>query len=150
MKECRRAEHLSQAWAAWIRIPTGNSEGSMGLMAAHASEPCGFQEIGDASKSPLGGKKTTSSFSNTPQEKASLSGLSCAQPLHTPVPASTLAELWHPGDGTVSPHGASATSSLTGHLFIQRALKILTKDLGKTGSKGSCGEALEGMWIFRE
>lgn len=108
----------------------------MGLMAAHASELCGFQEIGDASKSPLGGKIKNPPHFLTPKEKASLSGLPCAQPLHTPVPASMLAELWHPGDGTVSPHGASATSSLTGHLFIQRALKNPDKGSWEDWIKG--------------
>lgn len=54
MKECRRAEHLSQDWDVWIRIPSPG--GSMDLMAAHAHELCGFQEVSDASKSPQGNK----------------------------------------------------------------------------------------------
>lgn len=65
MKGCRGAEHLSQDWAVWIRIPSPGE--SMDLMAAHAHGPCGCQEVSDASKSSQG--KKNSSFSNTPKRK---------------------------------------------------------------------------------
>lgn len=54
MEGCRGAEHLSQDWAVWIRIPSPGE--SMDLMAAHAHGPCGCQEVSDASKSSRGKK----------------------------------------------------------------------------------------------